>query len=117
MRNKRGGAIGDGAPSIKWQDGNNPPFTPSPRKPQARADDADSVNPPALQIAYAITDDLPDGQPWPPDGADYWAVVTRAHGYTCWRRIFLETTHRQSGAVTLDGGLQRNQRRRGEQNG
>jgi hypothetical protein len=109
VRNEKGGATGDGTPSIKWQDGNKPPFTPSPQKTQARADAAD-----ALQIAYDLTEDLPNGQPWPPDGADYWAVVARGGSLTRWRRIFLETTDNQSGAVTLDGGLQRDQRRNGE---
>ena len=59
-----------------------------------------------LAIQHQVTEDLPDGQPWPPDGADLWCIVKRSHGFTQWRRVFLETTTTQrSGVVTLDGGL------------
>jgi hypothetical protein len=56
-------------------------------------------------IAYVVTEDLPGGRPWPPDGTDFWAVVRRSHGFTRWRRITLQSKQKQSGAVTLDGGL------------
>jgi len=43
-----------------------------------------------LAIIYETTDDLPDGQPWPPDGKDFWSLVApRANGVTRWRRIAL----------------------------
>jgi hypothetical protein len=56
-----------------------------------------------IEIIYAITEDLPDGQPWPPNGMDFWAVASRSHGVTRWRRITLQS--KQSAAVALGGGL------------
>jgi hypothetical protein len=41
----------------------------------------------ALVITYAVTDDNFNGEPWMPDGSDIWAIVTRGHGRTKWRRI------------------------------
>jgi hypothetical protein len=56
-------------------------------------------------ISYFVTEDDPDGQPWPPNGDDLWRVIARSHGFTRWRRITLQSKQKQSGAVTLDGGL------------
>jgi hypothetical protein len=111
VRNKRGGATGDGAPRNTRQIENDPSFTISPAKTQAFPTIDNAVDAPTLQVTYGITGDLPDGRPWPPDGADFWSIVTRVCGFTRWRRIFLETTPKQSGAVTLADGLQRNKRR------
>ena len=45
----------------------------------------------ALTIIYEITDDTPDGLPWPPVGDDHhWHVVRRDRGRTTWRRIELQ---------------------------
>lgn len=44
----------------------------------------------ALTITHAITEDLPDGQPWPPDGDGFWSIVRRANGCTKWRRVILQ---------------------------
>jgi hypothetical protein len=41
----------------------------------------------ALIITYAKTENLFNGEPWPPDGSDFWAVVTRSRKHTIWRRI------------------------------
>ena len=46
-----------------------------------------------LAIQHQVTEDLPDGQPWPPDGADLWCIVKRSHGFTQWRRVALEISH------------------------
>jgi hypothetical protein len=110
VRKNGRGATGDGTPSKREISLERPTSTISPPKGQARADDADSVTPLALTITYATTQDNFDGQPWPPDGADYWAIVARGGGFTRWRRIFLEKTPERSGAATLGAGLQRNQR-------
>jgi hypothetical protein len=56
-------------------------------------------------ISYVVTEDCPDGQPWPPDGDDLWCVVARTHDFTRWRRITLQSKPKQSGAATLGGGL------------
>jgi hypothetical protein len=41
-------------------------------------------------ILHAVTNDGPDGQPWPPpDGDTLWTVVRRADGCTLWRAIHL----------------------------
>jgi hypothetical protein len=115
VRNKQGGTAGDGTPSKQETGLERPTSTRSPQKVQARADDADSVTPFALQVTYATTQDNFSGEPWPPDGNDYWAVVARARGFTKWRRITLvETTDKQSGAVTLDDGLHLRQRLKGK---
>jgi hypothetical protein len=53
-------------------------------------------------ITYVITEDGPDGQPWPPSGTDFWVIVTRMHGFTRWRRISLQAN--QSAVVALGGG-------------
>jgi hypothetical protein len=105
VRNGKGGAGGDDTPSKQEIGLERPSSTRSPQKVQARADDADSVTPFALTITYATTQDNFDGQPWPPDGADFWAIVARGGGLTRWRRIFLEIATKQSGAVTLGNGL------------
>ena len=49
-----------------------------------------AVSPVSLTISYATTDDLPSGQPWMPDGRDFWSVVSRANGTTKWRRLSLK---------------------------
>jgi hypothetical protein len=55
-----------------------------------------------IRISYTVTEDMPDGQPWPPS-VGTWAIVRRTHGFTRWRCITLQS--KQSGAVTLGGGL------------
>jgi hypothetical protein len=40
-----------------------------------------------LAVTYARTENLFSGEPWPPDGSDFWAVVTRDRKHTIWRRI------------------------------
>jgi hypothetical protein len=40
-----------------------------------------------LLIVRDVTDDLPSGEPWPPDGRDLWSIVSRANGLTTWRRL------------------------------
>jgi hypothetical protein len=57
----------------------------------------------AIEITYVVTEDGADGQPWPPGGTDFWAVVTRTHGFTRWRRIGLQ--QKQSIAAAFGGGL------------
>jgi hypothetical protein len=52
-----------------------------------RHPDRDEGESPQLAIYYEATQDNSDGSPWPPDGADFWSVVTRANGSTTWRRI------------------------------
>jgi hypothetical protein len=42
-----------------------------------------------VTIIHEITDDLPSGEPWPPDGRDLWSIVSRANGLTTWRRLVL----------------------------
>ena len=44
---------------------------------------------PQLVIKYAVTENNFDGSPWPPDGADYWAVVSSVpeHALTIWRHV------------------------------
>jgi hypothetical protein len=42
---------------------------------------------PAFTIIHAVTEDLPDGSPWPPAGGDLWCVVSRNDGLAKWRRI------------------------------
>lgn len=112
MRNKQGGAAGDGTPSKQETGLERPTSTRSPPKVQARADDADSVNSPALAIIHTETEDNFSGEPWPPDGADYWAIVKRSHGgFTLWRRVALEISHVDLAAerrALLSGGTQGN---------
>jgi hypothetical protein len=55
-----------------------------------------------IEISYVETEDMPDGQPWPPS-VGTWAIVRRTHGFTRWRCITLQS--KQSDAVTLGGGL------------
>ncbi len=54
-----------------------------------------STGVPVLSIKYDVTEDLPDGQAWPPDGDGFWSAVSRADGCTRWRRIALITTRQQ----------------------
>jgi hypothetical protein len=42
-----------------------------------------------LLVVRDITDDLPSGEPWPPDGRDLWSIVSRANDLTTWRRLVL----------------------------
>jgi hypothetical protein len=44
---------------------------------------------PFLKVIYEVTDDLPSGEPWPPDGRDLWSVVKSEFGVTTWRRLTL----------------------------
>jgi hypothetical protein len=43
----------------------------------------------ALKVGYEITEDNTDGSPWMPDGNAVWAIVSRASGFTTWRRLIL----------------------------
>jgi hypothetical protein len=49
---------------------------------------------PALAIRYAVTEDNFNGEPWMPDGADFWALVGRVRGHrlTMWRNVGITTT-------------------------
>jgi hypothetical protein len=49
------------------------------------------MTPDSLVIVYAVTDDTPDGLPWPPVGDDdhHWYAVKHEHGRTFWRRVAL----------------------------
>jgi hypothetical protein len=62
-----------------------------------RSKQADTAS--ALVITYARTENLFNGEPWPPDGSDYWAIVKRDRGHTIWRRIAAATSN--SSRVTL----------------
>ena len=43
-----------------------------------------------IKISRSVTNDIPDGRPWPPpDSNALWAVVRRADGCTVWRAIYL----------------------------
>src|SRR5262249_4363488 len=43
-----------------------------------------------IKISHSVTNDIPDGRPWPPpDSNALWAVVRRADGCTVWRAIHL----------------------------
>ena len=43
-----------------------------------------------VEIYHSVTNDGPDGQPWPPpDSNALWVIVRRAEGYTLWRAIEL----------------------------
>jgi hypothetical protein len=46
-----------------------------------------------LLIFHEITKDLPDGQPWPPDG-DGWVLVRSRAGVSLWRRIYIDHGNR-----------------------
>jgi hypothetical protein len=43
----------------------------------------------SLTAIHELTDDLPSGEPWMPDGRDFWSIVDQANGRTKWRRIVL----------------------------
>jgi hypothetical protein len=44
-----------------------------------------------LVIIYEVTDDTPDGLPWPPVGEDhFWCAIKRDRGRTTWRRVTLQ---------------------------
>lgn len=45
-----------------------------------------------LVIIYVVTDDTPDGLPWPPVGDDNhrWWAVKHERGRTTWRRVTLQ---------------------------
>jgi hypothetical protein len=49
---------------------------------------------PALAIKYEATQDNVSGEPWPPDGGGYWAIVgrIRVHALTVWRHIGITNT-------------------------
>jgi hypothetical protein len=57
----------------------------------------------ALVITYARTENLFNGEPWPPDGSDFWAVVTRGRGHTIWRRIAAATNNPSRVALAANG--------------
>jgi hypothetical protein len=61
------------------------------REPAGReAQLAQHDKPAKIQILYDVTNDSPDGEPWPPpDSNVLWAVVRRANGRTLWRAIQL----------------------------
>jgi hypothetical protein len=43
-----------------------------------------------IKITHTVTNDSPDGQPWPPpDSGALWVIVRRAEGHTLWRAIEL----------------------------
>jgi hypothetical protein len=43
-----------------------------------------------IKIIHTVTNDSPDGQPWPPpDSGALWVIVRRADGCTLWRSIQL----------------------------
>jgi hypothetical protein len=43
-----------------------------------------------IKITHTVTNDSPDGQPWPPPGSGaLWVIVRRADGCTLWRAIQL----------------------------
>jgi hypothetical protein len=43
-----------------------------------------------IKITHTVTNDSPDGQPWPPpDSGALWVIVRRADGCTLWRAIHL----------------------------
>jgi hypothetical protein len=43
-----------------------------------------------IKITHTVTNDSPDGQPWPPsDSSVLWGIVRRAEGCTLWRAIRL----------------------------
>ena len=51
-----------------------------------------------IKITHTVTNDSPDGQPWPPsDSNALWVIVRRAEGYTLWRAIQLEISALQRG--------------------
>jgi hypothetical protein len=100
VRKKRGPGVGDAEARNDVSGGGNTPPVANRRHLVE------------IVVKHAVTVDLADGQPLPPfmeDGV-VWCVVRRQHGRTLWRRITLQATN-QSVAATLDGGLQRNQRR------
>lgn len=62
-------------------------------------------------VTYARTENLFNGEPWPPDGSDFWAVVTRGHDRTIWRRITAAANQKRltlaaNGAPVFPGGKQ-----------
>ena len=43
-----------------------------------------------IKITHTVTNDSPDGRPWPsPDSGALWVIVRRADGCTLWRAIQL----------------------------
>ena len=45
-----------------------------------------------IKFTYAVTENNFSGEPWPPDGNDYWGQAPGApRGFTRWRRIELVT--------------------------
>jgi hypothetical protein len=43
-----------------------------------------------IKISHSVTNDIPDGRPWPPpDSGALWVIVRRANGCTLWRAIHL----------------------------
>ena len=61
------------------------------REPAGRAAQlAQNDKPAKIQILHDVTNDSPDGQPWPPsDSNALWVIVRRAEGHTLWRAIQL----------------------------
>ena len=61
----------------------------SERREAAAPDSAITIT---FTFTYQITENLPNGEPWPPDGNDYWGQAPGApHGFTRWRRVELVT--------------------------
>jgi hypothetical protein len=43
-----------------------------------------------IKISHSVTNDSPEGQPWPPSESDaLWVIVRRSDGCTLWRAIHL----------------------------
>jgi hypothetical protein len=56
-----------------------------------------------IKISHTVTNDSPDGQPWPPpDTGALWVMVRRADGCTLWRAIRLVTYQYQVIAATTE---------------
>jgi len=66
-----------------------------------------------LLIDYAVTDDAPDGQCWPPALLDSWCLIDSVGGKSRWRRISLTTTDAAAAAapVFFVGGEKQTRRR------
>jgi hypothetical protein len=73
---------------------NSPKTTRSGREPAGRASRlahrAGGGNRAMIKITHTVTNDSPDGHPWPPsDSGALWVIVRRADGCTLWRAIQL----------------------------
>ena len=50
-------------------------------------------------IIHEVTDDTPDGIPWPPIDDYFWCAIKRDGGRTTWRRISIQTDGRVNGGL------------------